>query len=77
MDVAMDLQHLLDHLLRLINVDEALTLLSWLMIALGSLRLSIRDGRVQLWVIIQRYAASRSNALYILLPAGLALLYVL
>lgn len=76
MGIFPDVGRLLDYVSRLVSFNEATALLAWLWIVLGLARLSVREGRLELWAIIQRYADGRGNWLFWLLPAGLALLYV-
>lgn len=71
-----ELQTLLAHVARLVDFDEAVVLLAWLCIAIGSSRLALPAARADLWCWIKRNAAQRGNTAFILLPIGLALLFV-
>lgn len=73
----MDFDRLVNYLLRLVNINEALTMLGWVMIGASLLPLTSRRGLLRLWAVLQRCGERQSLSMVWLLPAGIALLFVI
>lgn len=72
-----ELQYLLQRLLNIVNLNEALTLAAIAMIAKGLIPALLPEARAALWLWLRNYAHRQTLSSFLWVPAGLALLYVI